>query len=122
GHGWEVRDQPVGVLGTGPWAVHQALLFRQWTSDLVLFAHTAPALTDEQAEQLEARGIRVISGIVESLEVTDDRLTGVRLRDGTVVARRAVTVMPRFVARSEVLAGLGLRPAPDPRGVGERIA
>ena len=44
------------------WAVHQALLFRQWTSDLVLFTHTAPALTDEQAEQLAARGIRVVRG------------------------------------------------------------
>jgi thioredoxin reductase len=55
-HGWEVRDQAVGVLGTGGRAVHQALLFRQWTSDLVLFTHTAPALTDEQAEQLAARG------------------------------------------------------------------
>src|SRR5919197_239884 len=30
-HGWEFRDQPVGVLATGPRAVHQALLFRQWT-------------------------------------------------------------------------------------------
>ncbi|MDT7640091.1 MAG: hypothetical protein QOC83_4379, partial [Pseudonocardiales bacterium] len=25
-HGWEVRDQPIGVLGTGPHAVRQALL------------------------------------------------------------------------------------------------
>ena len=121
-HGWEVRDQPVGVLGTGPRAVHQALLFRQLTSDVVLFTHTAPALTDEQAEELAARDIRVVEGIVESLEIADDRLTGVRLRDGTVVARRALAVAPRFVARSRVLESLGIRPTPDPRGVGERIA
>src|SRR6266446_6032560 len=63
-HGWEVRDQAVGVLATGPMAVHQALLFRQLTDDLVLFTHTAPALTDEQAEQLAARKIRVINGHV----------------------------------------------------------
>ena len=71
-HGWEIRDQPLGILGSGPWAVHQALLFRQWTSDRVLFTHTAPALTDEQAEQLAARGIRVVPGIVDSLEVAGD--------------------------------------------------
>src|SRR5215218_455070 len=29
-HGWEVRDQAIGILATGPNAVHQALLFRQW--------------------------------------------------------------------------------------------
>jgi thioredoxin reductase len=115
-HGWEFRDQPIGILGTSPWAVHQALLFRQWTSDVVLFMHTAPDLTDEQAEQLAARGIRVVPGIVDSLEVADDRLAGVRLRDGTVVARRALVVAPRFVARSRVLAGLGLHPSPHPFG------
>jgi thioredoxin reductase/2-polyprenyl-3-methyl-5-hydroxy-6-metoxy-1,4-benzoquinol methylase len=121
-HGWEIRDQPVGILGTGEWAVHQALLFRQWTSDLVLFTHTAPALTDEQAEQLAARGIRVVTGIVDSLEVIDDRITGVRLSDGTVIARNAVAVTPRFVASSQLLAILGLQPTSHPRGVGEFIA
>ena len=28
-HGWEVRDQRIGILSTGPAAVHQALLFQQ---------------------------------------------------------------------------------------------
>ena len=121
-HGWEIRDQPVGILGTGPMAVHQTLLFRQWTPDLVLFAHTAPALTDEQAEQLAARGIRVVAGSVDSLERVGGRLTGVRLTDGTVIARQAVAVAPRFVARSQVLATLGLHPSPHSLGVGEYIA
>jgi len=103
-HGWEVRDQAVGVLGTGPRAVHQALLFRQLTSDLVLFTHTAPQLSEEQAEQLAAREIRVFTGIVDSLEIVDDVLTGVRLRDGTLVARQALAVMPRSVARSGAMA------------------
>lgn len=121
-HGWEVRDQPVGVLGSSAWAMHQTLLFRQWTSDLVLFTHTAPALTDEQGEQLAARGIRVVEGRVDSLEVRDDRLTGVRLADGTVVTRQAVVVGPRFVARAQVLATLGVEPTPHPSGLGEYIA
>jgi thioredoxin reductase len=109
-HGWEVRDQAVGILASGSRAVHMALLFRQLTSDVVLFTHTAPPLTDEQAEQLAARHIRVVTGFVDSLEVVDDHLTGVRLHDGTVVPRQALVVTPRFVARSEVLTALGLRP------------
>jgi thioredoxin reductase len=121
-HGWEFRDRPVGILGTGPWAVHKALLFRQWTSDLVLFTHTAPALSEEQDEQMAARGIRVVPGLVESLEVVGDRLAGVRLGDGTVVAREALVVAPRFVARSQVLATLGIVPTAHPLGVGEYIA
>jgi thioredoxin reductase len=120
-HGWEFRDQPIGIVATDARALHQASLFRQWTSDLVLFTHTGPALTDEQAEELAARGVRVVPGIVEAVEVADDRLAGVRLHDGTRIARRALVVAPRFVARSEILAGLGLHATPHPAGVGERI-
>jgi thioredoxin reductase len=121
-HGWEVRDQPVGILATGSMAMHQALLFRQLTSDLVMFTHTAPPFSGERAEELAALGIRVVPGRVTSLEVADDRLVGIRLEDGTTVARRALVVRPDFMARSEVLAGLGLKPSPHPLGIGERIA
>ena len=31
--GFEVRDQPLGVLGGAPEAVHHALLVRQWCVD-----------------------------------------------------------------------------------------
>jgi thioredoxin reductase len=120
-HGWEVRDQAVGVLGTGPMAVHQALLFRQLTSDVVLFTHTGPSLNDEHAEQLAARDIRVVSGRVAGLEATDDHLTGVRLDDGSLVARQVMVVGAPMVARSHVLASLGLQPTPHPLGLGEFI-
>ena len=120
-HGWEVQDQPIGVLGTGSMAVHQALLFRQLTADLTLFLHTAPGLTDEEAEQLAARGIPVVEGEVASLEVHEDRLTGVRLQNGEVISRSAVVVGPRFVARAGMLAGLGLETTTHPSGIGEYI-
>lgn len=108
-HGWEIRDQAVGVLGTGPWAVHQALLFRQWTPDLVLFTHTAPPLAAEQAEQLAARGIEVVHGPVAAVEGDSNTLTGVRMRDGRIIARQALTVAPRLVAGSQLLDALGLQ-------------
>ncbi|MFB6816777.1 NAD(P)/FAD-dependent oxidoreductase [Streptomyces sp. NPDC056347] len=107
-HGWEVRSRPVGVLSTGPLAVHQALMWRQWTEDVTLFGHTGPEPAGEEYEQLAARGIAVVDGEVTGLEVTDDRLAGVRLAGGRVVACEAVVVQPRFVARTEGLAGLGL--------------
>jgi thioredoxin reductase/SAM-dependent methyltransferase len=120
-HGWEVRDQQVGVLATGPLAVHQALLFRQLTSDIVLFRHTAPPLALDESAQLEARDIRVVEGRVAALEVEDDRLTGVRLDDGTLVARQVVVVGAPMMARAEVLASLGLQPTPHPPGVGALV-
>jgi thioredoxin reductase len=109
-HGWEVRDQRIGVLSTGPMAVHQALLFRQWSADVTVFAHGGPAFGADEREQFEARGVALVEGEVAALEVADDRLTGVRLRSGDVVPLQALVVAPRFTARADVLVQLGLDP------------
>jgi thioredoxin reductase len=110
-HGWEVRDRAVGVLGTGPAAVHQALMWRQWTKSVTLFLHTAPEPTDEEYEQLAARGISVVDGTVSALESENGRLAGARLERGTLVPVQALVVAPRFTARAGFLRPLGLEPA-----------
>ena len=107
-HGWEVRDQAVGVLSTGPGGVLKALLWRQWSPDVTLFLHTGPAPTDEEQEQLAARGIAVVPGAVAAVESDGDRLTGVRLASGRLVPLDALVVSPVFTARSGVLESLGL--------------
>ncbi|WP_326569077.1 NAD(P)/FAD-dependent oxidoreductase [Amycolatopsis rhabdoformis] len=108
-HGWEARDQAIGVLATNPMAVHQALMWRQLSNDVVVFRHTV-TFDGEQLAQLSARGIRVVDGEVAALRVEDDALTGVVLRSGDVVAREAVVVAPRFTARADLLVSLGLEP------------
>jgi thioredoxin reductase len=105
-HGYEVRDQAVGVLGGTPESVHHALLIRQWSDDVVFFAHTDP-LGAEVREQLAARGVVVVEGPVERLLTDDDQLCGVALEDGRVVRRTAVFVRPRMVPNGALLADLG---------------
>jgi thioredoxin reductase len=106
-----VRDQPIGILGTGPFAAHGALLWRQWSADVTLFLHTAPPLTAEQREQLDARGITVLTGQVAAVEGNAD----VRLATGVVVPRQALVVAPVFTARIGPLAELGIRTVPMER-------
>ena len=106
-HGWEVRDQRLGVLGTIPGSVQHALLVRQWSDDVVFFAHTYD-LTDDERRQLAARGICIEEGTVTRLVVNDDELGGVELADGRVVQRTAVFVRPGNVPHDDgVLAALG---------------
>lgn len=108
-HGWEVRDQRIGILGTGPLAVHQALMWRQWSSHVTLFVHTAPEPGAEEYEKLAARDITVVTGEVSGLMTgDDDRLSGVRMADGREVACQALAITPRLTARSAILTGLGL--------------
>jgi len=92
-HGWEVRDQPIGVLGTDPGSVEHAHLLRQWSDDIVFFAHSHPVAADERTA-LRARGIDVVEGPVARFLVVDDRLHGVQLEDGRVVPRAAVFMRP----------------------------
>ena len=106
-HGWEVRDQPLGVLGSIPGSVQHALLVRQWSDDVIFFAHTYE-LTDDEHRQLDARGIRIENGIVTKLVVEDDQLRGVALADGRVVRRAAVFVRPGNVPHNDgLVAALG---------------
>ena len=118
-HGWEVRDRVIGILASSPMSVHQALLFRQLTDDVIVFARDLQ-LDDEQAEQLAARGIRVVDGAVASVEITEDRIAGVRMGDGTVVGCEAVVVAPRMVARAD-LHDLGLHTDEHESGMGEHV-
>lgn len=92
-HGWEVRDQPIGVLGTGPASVDHAHLLRQWSDDVIFFAHTY-AMTEAERAALDARSIPVIEGPVARLSVVDDRLDAVQLADGRTIPRAAVFIRP----------------------------
>jgi thioredoxin reductase len=99
-HGWEVRDQAIGVLATGPGSVQHAHLLRQWTDDVILFTHTHP-LTVEERATLDARGIAVVDGAVERLVVSEDRLRAIGLADGRTVPRDALFIRPALRAHAD---------------------
>lgn len=122
-HGWEARDRAIGVIGTSAMATHSTQLFRQLSDDVTLFTHTMPPLTDEQWDQLAARGISVVEGVVAGLEIDEDadRITGVRLTNGKTIARDVIAVLPRAVLRVGFLGDVGLHPEQDPRGAGEHL-
>ena len=101
-HGWEVRDQPIGVLGIGPGSVDHAQLLRQWSGDVIFFAHTYPMTAGERAA-LDARDIPVIDGLVARLSIVDDRIAAVELTDGRSVPRTAVFIRPALHAHQDGL-------------------
>ncbi|ATL25808.1 NAD(P)/FAD-dependent oxidoreductase [Streptomyces formicae] len=115
-HGWEVRDEAFGVLASEPFNSHQALLVTQWSKDVTLFLHTVRELPDAEWERLAAAGVSVVEGEVASLEVEDDRLTGVRLADGRVVPRSVLFVAARPAPRSGLLTALGADTTDTPYG------
>ncbi|WP_243061047.1 NAD(P)/FAD-dependent oxidoreductase [Nocardioides sp. SR21] len=112
-HGYEVRDQPLGVLadadGDGQTlgqALAHAHLVRQWSDDVVFFAN-GQTVSVAAREQLVARAIGFVPEKVTRLVVDDDRVVGVELAGGGFVPRSAVFVRPSFVPNDTLLAELG---------------
>jgi thioredoxin reductase/2-polyprenyl-3-methyl-5-hydroxy-6-metoxy-1,4-benzoquinol methylase len=115
-HGWEVRDHRIGVIGSGPMSVHQALLFRHLSNRVTFFAQDLDLDAGDRA-MLDALDIPVAQGGVAAVEIQDDRIQGVRLAgDQSLVELDVVIVAPRMVARSSVLAGIGIQAIEHPAG------
>ncbi|MEV5144704.1 NAD(P)/FAD-dependent oxidoreductase [Streptomyces sp. NPDC052727] len=117
-HGWEVRDLPTGVLATSPLSVHQALMVTQWSKDVRLFLHevSESELTDQDLRRLATAKVTVVPGEVAGLVTADDRLTGVRLADGTVHDREVLYAAPRAVPNNDLLIRLGAELRETPFG------
>ncbi|RYJ07128.1 MAG: NAD(P)/FAD-dependent oxidoreductase, partial [Actinomycetales bacterium] len=106
-HGWEVRGRRIGVLATSPNALHQVGLFRQLSEHVTLVAGDVE-LDHHALMNLRVRGVDVVRETAAEVLVTDDRLSGVRLRGGEVLELDALVVAPFFEARADVATQLGL--------------
>ncbi|MFJ8905729.1 NAD(P)/FAD-dependent oxidoreductase [Streptomyces sp. NPDC102351] len=117
-HGWEVRDEPFGVLASSAMSVHQALMVSRWSKDTTLFLHRVAEeeLTDVDLRRLAAAGVDVVPGEVAGLVAEDDRFTGVRMSDGTVHPRSVLFVGPRPVPQTGLLERLGAEMDETPFG------
>ena len=98
-HGWEVRDGALGVLGSSPASVQQALLVRQWSENITFFPHTLDPLSEDDERRLRSRGVRIVHGPVARLALAEASgspasLEGMVLDDGSFVACEAVFCEP----------------------------
>ncbi|GAA2439416.1 NAD(P)/FAD-dependent oxidoreductase [Streptomyces macrosporus] len=119
-HGYEVRDEPIGILATGPASVHHAWLFRQLTDDLVYFTRGTDPDSETRA-RFAARNIRIVETDVKEVVTEQGALAGVRLTDGAFVGRRILAVATQMQARTEGLEGLQLPMEDLPDNMGRRI-
>jgi len=120
-HGWEVRDRPIAVVGTGPMSFHQVQLFRQWTSDLLYLQHDAPAPSEEERALMAARGIGFEPARIEEVLADGGSIAGVRLADGRLVPREVLAVATRMEARVGAFEALGVEVADHPSGMGRHV-
>jgi thioredoxin reductase len=112
-HGWEVRDQPLGVLDRGPAGMNRALLLRVWSDDVTLLADGPAELDAEDAERLRAAGVTVDERRVAGLRGPGSTLTAVAFADGDERPCRGLLVPVTLHQRSGLANQLGATAA-DP--------
>lgn len=112
-HGWEVRDTPLAVYGSGEMGFHYAVMIAHWSHDLVLCTDGPAGFTEEQKGTLAAREIRVIAEKIIRLEGTGRELEEIVFADGTRLPRRALFFYPQWRQHSDLAAQLGCTLTPD---------
>ena len=115
-HGWEVRDQRLGVVMTSPLSMHQALMVRQWSDRVIAFTAGAGILPPDALERLLARGIEVVESAVVAIEGEDAAPLAVRTADGAVTEVDAIFTGGAPRPHEGFLDHLGLDRTENPMG------
>jgi thioredoxin reductase len=105
--GWEVRDQPLAVYGTGKIGRRLALELTIWSRDLVLCTNGPSGLNEQDVEQLSSSGIPVREERIVRLEGTDGQLERIVFANGEMLSRRAMFIHAEEQQRSDLAAKLG---------------
>lgn len=105
-HGYEVADQPLGVIAAHPMSAHQAGLIPDW-GPTTYFTQGVFEPDAEQAAHLAARGVEIERSPVVELLGDAPALEGVRLADGRTVTVGALFVAPNTRPSSPLAELLG---------------
>ena len=110
--GYEVTDQPVGVIGTGGRGMREALFLRGYSADVTLVAPgAAHALDPGQRDALVEAGVRLVDGPTGGFELSGDRIR----MDSAAGVLTFASIYPALgsAIRSELGVALGAETSSD---------
>jgi thioredoxin reductase len=113
-HGWEHRDQRIGILGSAGAADRVALL-RSWSEDLVVLA-------DGELPPEERDALRDAAATVTERPVASVAAGLVRFDDGSELAVDALHVLAPMAPRDDLVAQLDVGTTELPNGTGIAVA
>lgn len=112
-HGWEVREQPLGVLHDER-GVERASLLRVWSDDVTLFTNGPSDLSPDDAASLKASGVEVEERPIAELRGSGRSLAAVAFTDGEERVCHGLLVPVMLRQRSDLAVQLGAKTATNP--------
>ena len=106
-HGYEVRQQPLGILANGDIAFEFTKLIHHWSSNLVLFTHGKSALTPDQTKNLAERNIAVVEKEITGIVHDKGYISAILFSDGSTHAVTALFARVAFHQHTTIPITLG---------------
>lgn len=112
-HGYEVRQQPTGILANGEPAVELATLISNWTSDLTVYTNGTSTISREQAARFVKHGIAINESVIEKIEQEKGYIQNMVFGNGEKAPLKALYARLPFVQHSGIPAALGCEITPE---------
>lgn len=106
-HAWEVRDEPLAIVGNGGTGIEMAALLKNWSADLILFTNGKAELTSDQRNLLDSHRIIVREEKITRLEGDNGRLDAIVFETGEEIVRHGILIRPKQTLRSDLAEKLG---------------
>ncbi|WP_234733519.1 NAD(P)/FAD-dependent oxidoreductase [Tellurirhabdus bombi] len=101
-HGYEVKDEAVGILANGDKGFDMMKLIQHWSPNLTLFTNGPSTLTPEQTAKLKEHGLNLVETPVIAIQHNEERMTNLLLSDQTKHALGAMYAHPHLNQKSDL--------------------
>jgi len=108
-HGYEVRNQPTGILADGDHAYHYASLIRNWSKELVVLTNGKTSLSAEQIQAIKKSGIGIVEKKIVEIVHDNGHVQEVVFDDRSTIALRVIYSRPAFEQQSNIPERLGCK-------------
>jgi thioredoxin reductase len=106
-HGYEVRNEKIGLLMNGDHAFDMAKNLHLWNKDLTILTNGKSQFTAEQTEKLHAKLITIVEDEIIEVEHVDGYLKHVEFKNGEQLALKAVYARAEVVQHHNLYLDLG---------------
>lgn len=111
-HGYELGQGRIGIVGAGPWSIHQAELLTDW-GDVTLLVNESVELSKEARSSLERRGVTIEEASIDRIEGHAD----VAMADGRRLRFAGLFAATRTSPSSSLAEAMGCALEETPMGI-----
>jgi len=106
-HGYEMRDEPLGIITTPDMALHFAQLIYNWSKDLKLFTNGPADIDPAHREKILAHGISISEQEIEAIAHEEGQMKYLLFKDGSRQPLTAVFARAKMEQHCKLPALMG---------------